>query len=177
MKSESDEKMEYWLRGPVEDIPNLLQPAAHALLQSNKELKHYLINFPEDLRWEKVYNRASVGFHIQHMTGVLNRMMTYAEGKSLSDEQFEYLRNEGVENLNMGVEDLLADFEEQVNAALNYFKNIQEKTLTEKRFVGRKQLPSTVLGLLFHAAEHSQRHVGQLLVTVSVLKMQKVDGN
>ena len=39
----------------------------------------------------------------------------------------------------------------------------------EVREVGRDRIPSTVGGLIFHAAEHTQRHLGQLLVTVRVL--------
>ena len=62
------------------------------------------------------------------------------------------------------------NFSEKVNEALAIFKSTPEAILTEKRFVGRKQLPSSVIGLYFHAAEHSQRHIGQMLVTISVLK-------
>lgn len=164
---------EYWLRGPVKDIPAVLQPAAHALLQSSKELNEYLEDFPEELLWEKLEGRASIGFHMQHMTGVLDRMMTYAEGKSLTDAQFEYLKNEGVPNGGLVINSLKAAFSKRVEEALQYFKGLTEETLKEKRTVGRKKLPSTVLGLLFHAAEHSQRHIGQLLVTSSVLKSQR----
>lgn len=162
--------IEYWLRGPVEGIPIFLQPAAHALLQSNRELYDYLADFPEDFLWEKLENRASVGFHIHHMTGVLDRMMTYAKGASLTETQFEYLKNEGVPNENSTLKILMADFTKQMEIMLGYFKGLPENTIKDARFVGRKKLPSTVLGLLFHAAEHSQRHVGHLLVTASVLK-------
>ena len=160
---------EFWLQGPVKGIPALLQPAAHALLQSEKELKVYLKDFPKEFLWKKVSGRASVGFHVQHVTGVLDRMMTYAEGKGLSEAQFTYLEREGEENANLEPEYLQCQFSNQVKKALTYFQTITEKRLKEKRTVGRQKLPSTVLGLLFHAAEHSQRHVGQLLVTVSVL--------
>ncbi|KAA2218090.1 DinB family protein [Maribacter flavus] len=172
-KSNHNESIEYWLRGPVEGIPSLLQPASHALLQSNKDLYDYLADFPEVFLWEKLEDRASVGFHIQHMTGVLDRMMTYAKGTSLTDAQFEYLKNEGVPNNNSTLNNLMADFTKQMEIMLGYFKGLSEDTLKEARFVGRKKLPSTVLGLLFHAAEHSQRHIGQLLVTASVLKSQR----
>lgn len=163
-------KREYWLSGPIPDVPALLLPAAHALLQSVREIKTYLTDFPEDKLWEKPYGRASVGFHLRHITGVLDRMLSYADMKALTAEQFDYLKNEGNGENAPSSEKLIDDFEVKVNQALEYFKNTPESILTEERFVGRKKLPSTVIGLLFHAAEHGQRHVGQLLVTVSVLK-------
>lgn len=169
-ETRENDALEYWLRGPVEGITALLQPAAHALLQSSKELHNYLRGFPEELLWEKLEGRASVGFHVQHMTGVLDRMITYAQGKTLNQTQFEYLRNEGVPKDGLTIIELQSAFSAQVESTLQYFKGISEETLKESRTVGRKKLPSTVLGLLFHAAEHSQRHIGQLLVTASVLK-------
>ncbi|MER3319347.1 MAG: DinB family protein [Allomuricauda sp.] len=163
---------EYWLSGPIPDVPALLQPAAHALLQSAREIKKYVSDFPEEKLWEKPYGRASVGFHLRHITGVLDRMLTYADNKELTAEQFDFLKNEGNGDKAPSSEKLITEFEEKVNEALEYFKNTPESILTEERFVGRKKLASTVIGLLFHAAEHSQRHVGQLLVTVSILKNQ-----
>ncbi|UBZ15968.1 DinB family protein [Flagellimonas marinaquae] len=163
---------EYWLSGAILDVPALLQPAAHALLQSVREIKTYLADFPEDKLWENPFGRASIGFHLRHITGVLDRMLTYADNKGLTEEQFHFLKNEGNGESAPWSQQLITDFEKKVNQALEYFKNTPESILTEKRFVGRKKLPSTVIGLLFHAAEHSQRHVGQLLVTVSALKNQ-----
>ena len=161
---------EYWLSGPIPDVPALLQPAAHALLQSVREVKEYLSDFPEEQLWEKPFGRASVGFHLRHLTGVLDRLLTYAKKESLSEAQFQFLKNEGNENGAPSYKQLISEFEDKVDEALDYFKTVSETTLTDERFVGRKKLPTTVIGLLFHAAEHSQRHVGQLLVTVSVIK-------
>lgn len=161
---------EFWLRGPVEGVPPLLQSAAHALLQSEKELRKYTENLSSDMLWEKPEGRASIGFHIKHVSGVLDRMMTYAKGKALTEEQFEYLRSEGERDVSLSADDLCNFFSSKVERMLRYFEGVSEDELKETRTVGRKELPSTVLGLLFHAAEHSQRHVGQLLVTVSWLK-------
>ena len=165
-----NDKPEVWLRGLIPDIPIILQPAAHALLQSREEIFKYTEDFPEDLLWKKPAGRASVGFHLQHITGVLDRMLTYAEEESLSEKQFEYLRNEGVENTDLKIDNLNYNFSKKVDQSLEIFKNTPEAILTEKRSVGRKRLPSSVIGLYFHAAEHSQRHIGQMLVTISVLK-------
>ncbi|CAM4257861.1 DinB family protein [Zobellia nedashkovskayae] len=162
-------KPEVWLRGPVPEIPLLLQPAAHALLQSSEEIERYLLDFPEDKLWTKIAGRASIGFHLQHITGVLDRMMTYAKSENLSELQFNYLSQEGKSNEKLHTKDLVINFQNKTDQALSFFKTLTEATLREERTVGRKKLPSTTLGLLFHAAEHSQRHVGQLLVTASML--------
>ena len=161
---------EYWLRGPVEGIPALLQPAAHALLQTRLEARTYTKNFDQNLLWEKPHGRASVGFHLQHIAGVIDRMLTYAKQKALSKEQLDYLHQEGKPNQSIGLENLLLHLETKIDEALLYFKKLEGEDLTSFRSVGRKKLPSTLLGILFHAAEHSQRHIGQLLVTVSAVK-------
>lgn len=163
---------EAWLSGPVPGIPGLLQPAAHALIQSAKEVAGYCDAFPDALLWQQPAGRASVGFHLQHLTGVLDRLLTYAERKPLDEAQLEFLKKEGLPNPELTVEEMVRAFSAKVDQALQIFKKTPEDSLKKDRTVGRKQLPTTVLGLYFHAAEHSQRHVGQLLVTVSVVKAQ-----
>jgi uncharacterized damage-inducible protein DinB len=160
---------EVWLRGPVENIPALLQPAAYALQQTSEEIRKYMEDFPEEKLHDMPFGRASVAFHLKHITGVLDRMMTYSRGENLSDEQFAYLSSEKNAD-NQTIQELINAFDIKIKEALTYFKTIDPEILTEPRAVGRKKLPSTVIGLLFHAAEHSQRHLGQLLVTVSALK-------
>lgn len=161
---------EVWLRGPIEEIPQLLQPAAHALLQTSEELPYWLDEFPDEKLWEKPAGRASVGFHLKHLTGVLDRMLSYAQGRALTQEQFDYLKSEGIHDKTSTTEALIANFQQKVVQALAYFKTLDEYTIKSARTVGRKELPSTVIGLLFHAAEHSQRHLGQLIATVSFVK-------
>ena len=162
--------MEYWLSGPVENIPLLLQPVAHALLQSREEVGESVKDFPHSQLWQKPGGAASVGFHLQHLTGVLDRLFTYAKAEQLNHQQLEYLKAEGKLNESIQVSELLENFNQQVDIALKQLQNTREDSLLEFRGVGRKQIPSNVLGLLFHAAEHTQRHTGQLLVTVKLLK-------
>jgi len=161
--------MEYWLSGPVENIPSLLQPVAHALLQAREEVRESVKDFPQSLLWHKPAGAASVGFHLQHLTGVLDRLFTYARGEHLNHQQLEYLKAEGMENESIQISDLLENFNQQVDIALKQLQNTRENSLLEFRGVGRKRIPSNVIGLLFHTAEHTQRHTGQLLVTVKVL--------
>ena len=169
-KAPTATETEFWLRGPISVIQPLLQPAVHALLQSREELKSYTTDFPNRLLWERPAGCAAVGFHIRHITGVLDRMLTYARGESLSEIQFYYLKQEAIPDTTLSVPDLIGEFNLKVEEALLFFKQVSESELTLPRTVGRKKLPSTVIGLLFHAAEHSQRHIGQLLVTARILK-------
>ncbi len=167
----SAEKREVWLRGPVPGIPPLLQPVAHALLQAREEIAEMMKDFPEEKLWEKPVGLASVGFHLQHLSGVLDRIFTYARAEKLTDEQLQYLSKEGKgEENKASIEEMIERFNLQVDDALDQLWQTDETTLTDNRGVGRANLPSTVGGLLFHAAEHTMRHVGQLLVTVKVLK-------
>ena len=160
---------EVWLRGPLPNVPALLQPVAHALLQAREEIYELMKDFPETMLWERPAGVASVGFHLQHLTGVLDRLFTYAQGHALSAAQLQYLAAEGANEHNIRLQELVNAFGTQVAQAVEQLKNIDTEKVTEIRTVGRKQLPSTVLGLLFHAAEHTMRHTGQLLVTVKVL--------
>jgi uncharacterized damage-inducible protein DinB len=160
---------EAWLRGPIEGVPDTLQPVAHALIQAREEARDLLRDFPAELLWTCPAGLASVGFHLQHIAGVIDRLFTYARGQGLSGEQRDTLAREGSPpEPNMGVSGLLNVLDAQVEHALVQLRATPPESLNQERLVGRKQLPSTVLGLLFHAAEHSQRHVGQMLVTARV---------
>jgi uncharacterized damage-inducible protein DinB len=154
------------------DIPPLLQPVAHALLQAREEVMAGMSGFPEELLWERPAGVASVGFHLQHLAGVLDRLFTYARGKPLDERQLRAFAAEGLPDPQVRTQDLVGAFHAQVDRALDQLRITAEGTLTEYRAVGRAHLPSTTLGLLVHAAEHTQRHLGQLLVTVRV-QMQK----
>ncbi|MBS1522264.1 MAG: DinB family protein [Bacteroidetes bacterium] len=171
MAESDNNKREFWLRGPMPGIPPLLQPVAHTILQARDEVNRYMIDFPEIFLWVKPGGMASPGFHLQHITGILDRLFTYARGESLNEQQFTFLSNEGNEpERNASVNDLLDMLNSQVDKAIQQLSNTDEATLTEVRGVGRAQIPSTVQGLLFHAAEHMMRHTGQLLVTTRILK-------
>ena len=159
--------LEVWLRGPVPGVPPLLQPVAHALLQARDELNAALHDFPPALLNERPAGLASVGFHLQHLAGVLDRLLTYARQEALSEQQFAALHAE-VPPLTIApdaLDKLVQRFNNQVDSALEQLKNTDQARLTEVRGVGRAQVPSTLIGVLLHAAEHTTRHLGQLLVT------------
>ena len=159
---------EVWLRGPIVGVPALLQPAAHSLLQCREELEQLLGGLPSERIWRS-RGAASIGYHVLHAIGSLDRLYTYARGAMLSDAQRQILAQESSPDMSLGAEDLLAAFDAAVTRALDQLRETSPSTLTDQRFVGRAKLPSTVIGLLFHAAEHTQRHVGQAVSTSKLI--------
>jgi uncharacterized damage-inducible protein DinB len=161
---------EPWLRGPLPEIPPLLQPAAHALVMALEDVEAAVSGFTREQLWLRPNGVASAGFHLAHLAGSTDRLMTYARGESLSDVQLASLERERtVEEDYPSMEDLLTAWRGAVAASLQQLSSTPESTLLEPRVVGRAQLPSTVLGLLFHAAEHASRHTGQVVTTAKVL--------
>ena len=162
---------EVWLRGPVERIPALLQPVAHSLLQCREEVVRSLADLSSEAIRYQPAGAASVGFHVRHATGSLDRLLTYARGEALSSEQMAALRREEDESSSVDAAlTLIALFEAGVDRALEQLRSTDEALLLEWRGVGRSQLPSTTIGLLFHAAEHTQRHIGQMLTTAKIVR-------
>lgn len=165
------QQKEVWQRGPLPDIMPLLQPVAHALLQAREEVNEYMDEFPSALLWQRVAGMASPGFHLQHLSGVLDRVFTYARGEGLSPFQFAQLEEEGKDAAHgYTTQELVERFGRQVDVALKQIKETDPAILTDYRGIGRAGLPSTVIGLLVHGAEHTMRHIGQLMVTAAVLK-------
>jgi hypothetical protein len=164
------ENREYWLRGSLTGVAPLLQPVAHALLQARADVSALLVGFPDALLWERPGGVASPGFHLQHLAGVLDRLLTYARDQALTHHQLHELAGEGAPQPGQAtVAELLNRFNIQIDKALEQVSQTTDVELLLPRHVGRARIPSTVHGLLFHAAEHTQRHTGQLLVTVRVL--------
>lgn len=167
---------EVWLCGRVDGVIALLQPVAHSLLQSRRELSAELAGLSlSDVR-SRPGGAASVEFHARHAIGSLDRLTTYARGEQLSDAQLAALAAERVPD---GADDLperlIADFDAMVSRVLQQLSETQETALLEPREVGRARLPSTVLGLLVHAAEHTQRHLGQLTTTARIARGMRAD--
>ena len=166
---------EVWLRGPVEGVPPLLQPVAHGLMQCREEFAAILADLTSEQIWTSPGGAASIGFHVRHAAGSLERLFTYARGELLSPAQRAALAAETQPDLapNAGAR-LTASFDEAVERALAQLRATDPARLLDARGVGRAQLPSTVLGLLFHAAEHTQRHAGQAVTTVKFIEGMSV---
>jgi len=162
-------KPEAWLRGPVDGVPPLLQPVAHSLIQSREEVEALLAPLAAEEIWRTRGTAASVGFHVRHALGSLDRLLTYARGAPLSDAQLQVLKLESLPDPDLAADDLIVGFAAGVERALAQMRETNPATLTDERLVGRARLASTVIGLLVHAAEHTQRHVGQAASTWKLL--------
>jgi hypothetical protein len=161
---------EWWQRGPVEGVPAVLQPVAHILLQVRDSVGEIVEPLTEQEWNARPGGVASSAFHVRHITGVIDRLFTYARGSTLSPEQFAALQAEGGELRAGEVGQILADLAARVDAAVGELRTVDVATLGDFRPVGRAKLPSTVIGCLVHGAEHAMRHVGQLSVTARVVR-------
>jgi hypothetical protein len=166
----TDTLPEVWLRGPLPDIPALLQPVAHSLLQSAEEVRRQLRSATRDHLWTSPGNAPTAGYHLRHASGSLDRLFTYARGEQLTRAQLDVLARESSQAAEGGVNELVIEFIAAVERALVQLRASDAARLLDPREVGRGRLPSTMLGLLFHAAEHTQRHVGQLTTTIRIVQ-------
>lgn len=162
---------EVWLSGPIEGVPPLLMPAAHALLGAGRDLRAAAVDMTPEQLWTRPGGAASIGFHLRHIAGSLGRLYTYARGTPLTDAQRAGIRTEGEPGTPpAGAVELLDLVDVAVDAALRVLRETKEEDLLAFRGVGRAQLPSNVLGLLFHGAEHTQRHTGQVITTAKIIR-------
>lgn len=164
---------EWWQRGPVEGVPSVLQPVAHILLQVRESIGEMIAGLTEDEWNQRPAGVASAAFHVRHITGVIDRLFTYARGQALSPEQLSAIQSEGSRLAASDVAGTLNSLSRRVDAAIEELKAVDVTTLADFRGVGRAQLPSTVIGCLVHGAEHAMRHVGQLSVTVRVVRQAR----
>ena len=158
------------MRGPIEGIDPMLMPVAHALIQAHEDLEALVSVVRAEDVWLRPGDAASIGFHVRHLGAALDRLFTYARGDKLSDAQKASLRAEGEPGDPPATfRDLVSGTQAQIDRALEQLRQTRRDQLLDFRGVGRALLPSNVLGLLFHAAEHSTRHAGQLMTTAKIL--------
>jgi uncharacterized damage-inducible protein DinB len=161
---------ELWLSGPIEGVDPLLMPAAHALLQTMEDVTAATADLSVEELWQKPGTAAPVGFHLKHLTGSTDRLLTYARGERLNDAQKAALADEKSAGTPLtDAATLLATLRATIDAALEQLRATDPGLLANQMQVGRSAT-STVLGLIFHAAEHSQRHAGQIVTTVKILR-------
>lgn len=165
---------EVWLRGPVAGYDASVMPMVHALLQVKEDFDRLAASVPQEHLWARPGGAASIGFHIRHTAGALDRLYGYARGEGLSDAQRVYMKAEGEPGEPAAsVAAVVADANATIDRALDQLRATSPETLKEDRKVGRAGLPSTVLGLLMHGAEHSTRHAGQAITTSIILRGSK----
>lgn len=159
---------EPWLRGPIPEVHPLIAPILYAFQQAREDLAAHTAGLTVEQIWATPRGLASLGFHIRHIAGSTTRLITYLEGKQLSEEQLAELRAEpepgaSIPEPRASIHDLLAGMERSFEHAEAVVRALNPAGLTAPREVGRKRLPTTVIGLLTHIAEHTQRHVGQAI--------------
>ena len=151
---------EPWLRG-LSGVSTLTVPVLYAFQQAREDIAKYTESLTSEQIWAKPYGLASVGFHVRHIAGSTDRLMTYLQGKQLTPSELRALETEA--NPGATREQLLAELNAAFERAEMIVRAIDPATLADPREVGRKRLPATVIGLLTHIAEHTQRHVGQAI--------------
>lgn len=161
---------EAWLSGKLEGFSDVMMPAAYALAQAITDLKKSANDLTKNELLAKTNNAPSVAFHLRHIAGSCNRLLTYAKGKSLTESQFEFLKTETAEESSQSAKELVNLAVLKIEEVLEFCRNISPEILFEERFVGRKKLQTNIFGLLFHIAEHTARHVGQVITTAKIVK-------
>lgn len=151
-------------------------PAAHCLLQCREEISAVASDLSAEQLWARPGGVAPVGFHLRHIVGSLDRLLTYARGAQLGSEQRRALAAETSPgdpgDSSVTAASLVADVEAAIDSAVATLRATSESDLLLPRSVGRAALPSTVLGLLFHSAEHTHRHTGQIVTTAKIVRAQ-----
>jgi hypothetical protein len=161
---------EPWLRGPLEDVHPLLAPTLHSFTQAREDIVHWTEGLTDAEIWLRPQGLAPIAFHLRHIAGSVNRLTAYLLGQQLSPKELEAIPHEM--DPEPGRPNSLHDLLAEVNVALHnselVIRALVPSILGERRTVGRKKLPTTVIGLVVHLAEHTQRHVGELIVTVKL---------
>ena len=162
------------MRGPVPGVDPYLQPAAHALLQASEDLERTARDLSPDELAMRPGGAASVAFHLRHVAGSIDRLLTYARGRTLSEAQRRALAGESSGGNEPGdPSELIARAQAAIAGAIDVLRSTPRDALLEPRSVGQRALPSTVIGLLFHVAEHTQRHAGQAIATARVVRASR----
>ncbi len=162
---------EAWLRGSLVGIDPVLMPAAHALVQAGKDLEQASSELAVEQLWVRPGGAASLGFHLRHIAGSIERLLTYARGEQLSESQRQAIPLEGQPgDPPVEAATLIREAQAAIERALAAIRRTPKESLFEPRPIGRKALPTNVFGLMFHIAEHTQRHTGQVITTAKIVR-------
>ena len=162
---------EPWLRGTHTEIPAVLRAILHAFDLCREDVRIWCDALTDRDLYAAPYGLTPVSFHLRHIPRSLDRLLTYAEGNQLSSEQIAALKTEldPADGPHPSREQLFSEFDQGIAAAADRVRAFASADLDEPRGVGKKQLPTSVGGLLIHLADHTQRHTGQIVTTAKVL--------
>jgi uncharacterized damage-inducible protein DinB len=163
---------EPWLRGPIPGVHALVAPVLYSFQQAREDIARHTEGLTTEQIWATPHGFGSVGLHIRHIAGSIDRLITYLEGRQLSDGQMAALFAE--KDPGATQQELLAGMDAAFYRAELVVRAIDPVRLPEPREVGQKRLPTTVAGLLTHIAEHTQRHVGQ---AICAAKQARIEGS
>jgi uncharacterized damage-inducible protein DinB len=165
--------VEPWLRGTHTDVPAVGRAVLHALELALDDITKWTEGLTDLEVHTLPLGLPPVAFHLRHIARSVDRILTYAEGGQLTAEQLALLKAEQVgpehderETLAM----LIAEVEASFSNAAERVRTLAAADFNTFRGVGRKQLPTSIGGALIHVADHTQRHVGQVVTTAKVLK-------
>ena len=160
--------VEPWLRGTYAEVPAVGRAVLHALDLALDDITKWTEGLTDAEAHERPLGLPSLGFHLRHIARSIDRILTYAEGGQLTAEQLASLKAEqtGEETL----AELLGEVEASFANASGRVRTLATADFNVFRGVGRKQLPTSSGGALIHVADHTQRHVGQVVTTAKVLK-------
>jgi uncharacterized damage-inducible protein DinB len=166
--------VEPWLRGTLMELDPLRRGVVHALSMASEDVARWCTGVSDVEMEAQPFGLPSVGFQMRHMVRSLDRLLTYAEGRQLNEEQMAALASEMLAASRTA---LFAEFEGGMQLAERRVMAFSPGSYTEVRGVGRKMLPTTVGGLLVHCAEHTQRHAGQMVTTAKVVVAMRADAS
>jgi uncharacterized damage-inducible protein DinB len=167
---------EPWLRGTHTDVPAAGRAVLHALELALDDLTQWTAGLTDAEVHAQPLGLTPIAFHLRHIARSTDRILTYAEGEQLAAEQLAALQSEqSEEGKQEPLAALLAEVEVAFTDAAERIRVLATANLDTPRFVGRKQLPTSIGGALIHVADHTQRHVGQVVTTAKVLKAMRVE--
>jgi len=162
---------EPWLRGTHTDVPAAGRAVLHALELALDDLTKWTAGLTDAEVHAQPLGLTPIAFHLRHIARSTDRILTYAEGEQLSAEQLGLLKSEqSWEGKQETLAELLAEVEVAFTDAAERIRVLATANLDTPRFVGRKLLPTSIGGAMIHVADHTQRHVGQVVTTAKVLK-------
>jgi len=162
---------EPWLRGTLTEVPPVARALLHALELAREDLHKWCGSLSEEQLHAEPAGLPSVAFQLRHIAGSVDRLLTYAEGGSLTDAQLHQLKSEATAHGN--AHQILTQVDQALSQAADRVRALATRDYAEPRFVGKKGLPTTLGGLLVHVADHTQRHVGQAITTAKLVSARK----
>ncbi len=158
---------EPWLRGTLQEVPAVQRAVVHALELAREDLQRWCGSLSEEQINARPGGLPPVAFHLRHVARSLDRLLTYAEGRVLSDSQLAALETEM--GPVAGRDAVFAELDSALTKSMSRVQALDANALEQQRSVGGKHLPTTVAGLLVHVADHTQRHVGQAITTAKIV--------